>query len=489
MAASSSTQISARPILNPEYDFSTGVAAGPSIYQTSIVNTTAGSTTTLSAGGETTFVFELPTHTVFNLHNTRLKGVYTCPTANAGLAQFINWMPPFSRVEVQTGSGTRLFFLPQAQAYFRLCRSRGIPMKDWMTRELPEMHGPCNVPSDDTQALIPATSAIPDVKSTLKPSDVSVPAVQLEDPSCPLLLRSIPAGASRLAINFNIRLGDLLPDSFLGLSHDLMFPEKVTIQLTVANQNSFIWCATSQADSQAGAVVNTATDATLTSFHLDLQLQVSPVRVEYARNIFKDGFQMAIPYLFNNGPSDITAGTTTLGFSLPITGGGVTEIRSIIWGLSGSGQPWRRADFSNIDSGSYQRLLSFRTYADALNLQNADVNCTSSLSSGTGPYTDYEMNKDGTSAMFRSRLSYMQCWSHKDDFLSMRKVGDDYSSVAKPAIFGGLPLKGPGVSGQVMYRINGVLQPGTLAEALILNWFAICTATIRWAGSRVETIS
>jgi hypothetical protein len=169
---------------------------------------------------------------------------------------------------------------------------------------------------------------------------------------------------------------------------------------------------------------------------------------------------------------------------------GLKEIRSITWGLSGTGTPWRAFDFSNIP-GPYQRLISYRTSLNSLPLQINDINCTPSTVIGAGPDTDYMYNKDGLAPGSRGLLTYRQNWSHQESLQHLRPTGE-YTSIERKQIVGGFSLKtGPGgVTGSAQYQITGgLLQPGVLAEALTVWCFAVGTMTLHWTPIRVEMVS
>lgn len=481
MAAASSTKAPA--VLSPSMDYSSAAAELPDIYSTSVVFPTVGSSTTLNNGGETSFTLELPVKTVYNLHNSILKGVYTTPPANAGTALFMGWVPPFARIQLVSQSGTRIFDIAYNTPYNVFMRKNQIAMKDFLQKDLLNWGNPCAVPRDDIAAAIPSTPAIPDVASAERPG-VSVSAVQLEDMKAPLLMRSFPVGSAAQSIPFAFKLGDLIPHSSFGHKGDVEYPEKMNLTVTIMNSDNLVWCATSQSDCQTGTALCTSKVHSLTNFHLDLQLQQNPEHVKITRAVFREGFQMAVPFVQSYSYS-ITGGSTALGLNIPISVVGISEIREITWGLTGQTYPWRTFDFSNIDSGTYQRLLSYRTAVDATTLQAQDLNCTSSQTVGTGPYTDYEYNKLGDNPMTLSRLTYQQCWFHTDDFRKLKKPGEFYS-VDKVAIHGGLPFGGT-ASSTIQYKIQGTLQPGALSEALTLWLFVVGTATIRWTGTRIES--
>lgn len=500
MAATSSSTVAPSPALAPEIDHTTGRVDAPSLYESNNIYPTSGTSTTLVAGGETVIPFELPENTVCDLYNTPIKGLYTLPTNTAAMAQFCEWVPPFSRITVQTSTGTRLVDLQYAQQYFRMIRQRAVPLKEFKQRQLSDISGPCRVESDDPQAVTCIPSACPDVKSSILPADVFVSASTLESPDAPLQLRSLPAGAAApLQIPFSLKLGELIPDSIFGLKQDMVFNERVTITFTIASQDAFTWAATSQADSQVGAVLHAAKNATLTGFQIGLLTQTNPTKRAIAMGFMKPGYMLAIPTLLT-GQTSIAAAQTSLGLNIPLSGLGASEIRSVTWTIGGAtGSPWRVWDFSNVAAAagafSYQRLSSYRTALNSLQLQVNYLNCTSAAGS-SGPNTDYEFNKDGESPMTLSLGTYRQCWFHRDDFQHLRVTGDEYT-MAKPAIYGGASLKSPLMpSGSALYRIDGVLL-GTFPNAagvvtpepLLLTHFAVTTSTIRWGTGRLENVA
>lgn len=491
MAATPGAAIAPRAVLSPEIDHSTGLAADPSLYLVNIITPTSGSTTPLIAGGETVISLEIPEGVTFDRYNSLIKGTYTLPSLNAGAAQFCAWVPPFSRIAVTSSSGTRLVDIPFAQQYFRLLRLRGVSVKEFRTRQLYDIGSPCRVAADDPQAVTPIPSAIPDVKSAIQPADVLVSASTLETMDAPLQLRSVPAGGAPLAIPFSLKLGELMPDSLFGERPDFIAPERLTITFTIANQDAFTWAATSQADAYVGAAVHTSKTASLTGFQIALLQQTNPRKVLMAQSLMKPGYMLAYPSLIAT-TATITPGQTSLGLNIPISGLGATEMRSITWAIGGAtGAPWRVWDFSNVDSGGYQRITSYRTAINSIYMQTNLLNCTSATG-GSGPYTDYEYNRDGESVMTSSRLTYQQCWYHRDDFQSLRHTGDSYG-VDKVAIMGGYPLKGPSApAGSAIYRIEGTMSgtfPVAVPESLLITVFAVATSTIRWGLGRLESLA
>lgn len=412
--------------------------------------------------------FEL-TQDVINLSRSFLSGNVILTASQVG-ANFMAMRPPIRTIRLYSPSGQNLVWVDNVAQYQLGPRRYQQARASFAKKVQLDMFKPSQVVKTSVQAI--------NVTPAANPSAASIDYFE------PQYLQSTGNGVN-MSFPFTLILGDLLGDeSLLSMDVSLRFPEKLLLDITFDNQDTWFWGATSQADASVGAVSSTNAVYQMTQVHLNIATEQNVPKQNAVKALCKSGFRLGFPsiQLYRNS---VAANVPSMSQDWPLSSGLGSEIRRVYTCFMDGRNNLNWA--SDIDNQNGLKITNYQTKVNNTPLQQNVLDCTyPSLQTLPSAY-DWLKRKGGDSVLFQDPRVWAKSFVHVDDFQNLPPVGQDFADgYQRSMVLGGYPLSGRSGNEQLIYNFTANC-PGNAPALQILQW-GVFTKTLQFDDTTVTVL-
>lgn len=241
-----------------------------------------GSSITASSSGGSTITFAIPSNICINLYRTELAFYFNPPASGAGV---YNWVFKnshiFSAIQLFADSGIQLVDLAgpgEANELFRV-------VKPFITKKDDLLEADCNASGGSKSGEFFRPNNIISTNVAAARYDNSAPSRSYIEHQ---YLEVGTANTADPILYVKIKLGDLVPHSFLELDKNIILPEALTLSLTVAPSSRIYYTGTTNSNATTGATAGSG-NMSLGNITLFLCKEMDPEVVRDVYALFAGG--------------------------------------------------------------------------------------------------------------------------------------------------------------------------------------------------------